>query len=201
MDYRPLDITVISASVLENLLFFFKVKVYVVVSLINGKSIIEKKTHSSHGRNPKWNHRIKFSVQESAIQTSTLLFVLRQHRLFGDKEIGEVSIPVRELLETNSDSGTMEHVVDYQVQSIRGKSKGTFTFSHQFRERVPADQTVVTGSSHPPPVNQQGMMPAYPQSSYSATPGYYLATQYGGAWYQHTTTPYPTQQVGYNQQV
>ncbi|KAI3672822.1 hypothetical protein L6452_38922 [Arctium lappa] len=146
MDYRALDITVISASGLEKLMFFFKVRVYAVVSLINnGKSVIEKKTHSSPGRNPNWNHRIKFSVQESAIQTSTLLFVLRQHRLFGDKEIGEVSIPVRELLDGSGT--TTEHVVDYQVQSIRGKSKGTFTFSYHLRERV---QTATGTSSHPP---------------------------------------------------
>ena len=210
-----MDITVISASGLDNFLLVFKMKVYVVVSLINGKSVIEKKTHMSNGRNPRWNHRIKFPVEESAIQTSTILFVLRQHRLLGDKDIGEVSIPVRDLLETNSGFGTTEHEVDYQVQSTRGKCKGTFTFSHEFREKVlPARGD---GSSHPPPpgatymVNQQGMPAAYPQGPYSTTqPGYvnYPCPQYGGAWYPPPTQPGappypypPPQQIGYNQQL
>lgn len=194
MDYRPLDITVISANGLENFLFFFRMRVYVVVSLMNGKSIVEKKTHTSHGRNPKWNHRIKFPVEESAINTTTLLFVLRQHRFWGDKDIGEVSIPVCELLEMNQGSGNTEHVVDYQVQSVRGKPVGTFTFSHQFRDKVvPAkDSTRTSGSYHPPGptymMNQQGM-PGYP---YPSPPGYVNypgATQYGGVWYPPTTPP------------
>ncbi|MFS7964258.1 putative C2 domain-containing protein [Helianthus anomalus] len=112
-NYRPLDITVISATGLDNFLYFFRMRVYVVVSLLNGNSVVEKKTHSTHGRNPKWNHRIKFPVEEKAIHTTTLLFVLRQHRICGDKDIGEVSIPVSELLEANP-SGS-EKVVDYQV--------------------------------------------------------------------------------------
>lgn len=111
--FRPLDITVISATGLDNFLYFFRMRVYVVVSLLNGNSVVEKKTHSSHGKNPKWNHRIKFPVEESAIHTTTLLFVIRQHRICGDRDIGEVSIPVSELLEMNS--GGSEHVADYQV--------------------------------------------------------------------------------------
>nr|XP_043639476.1 protein SRC2 homolog [Erigeron canadensis] len=215
MDYRPLDITVISANGLNNFWFFFRMRVYVVVSLINGKSTVEKKTHSSRGRNPKWNHRVKFPVEESAINTSTLLFVLRQNRFWGDKDIGEVSIPVRELLEAN---GSSEHVVDYQVQSVRGKSVGTFTFSHQFKEKVyPArDNARTSGSSHPPGTssymtNQQQGVPAYPQGPYSQAPGYVNYPPGGGAygvgWYPPppTTPPngyaYPPQHVGYNQQV
>ncbi|KAI3825861.1 hypothetical protein L1987_07553 [Smallanthus sonchifolius] len=187
--YRPLDITVISASGLENFLFFFRTRVYVVVSLINGNSVVEKKTHSTHGRNPKWNHRIKFPVEESAIYTTTLLFVLRQHRLCGDRDIGEVSIPVSELLEANS--GSSEHVVDYQVQSMRGKSVGTFTFCHQFREKVcPArDATGTTPPATTYTNNQQGINPAYHQP-----PGYanYPAPQYGtGVGWYHPTGGYP----------
>jgi len=210
MDYRPLDITVISASGLDNFLCFFRMRVYVVVSLMNGNSTVEKKTHSTHGPNPKWNHRIKFPVQEKAINTTTLLFVLKQHRIFGCKDIGEVSIPVHELLETNPGSGTTEHVVDYQVQSMRGKSKGTFTFSHQFKEKLlPArDGTGTSGSNHPPGptymINQQGMT-GYPYHSPQGYINYPGTPQYGGAWYPPATPPggyaYTPQHVGYNQQL
>ncbi|KAI3717961.1 hypothetical protein L1987_69916 [Smallanthus sonchifolius] len=170
---------------------FYVTRVYVVVSLINGNSVVEKKTHSTHGRNPKWNHRIKFPVEESAIYTTTLLFVLRQHRLYGDRDIGEVSIPVSELLEANS--GSSEHVVDYQVQSVRGKSVGTFTFSHQFRVKVcPARDA----TSHPPATTYTNNQQAYHQP-----PGYanYPSPQYGTGvgWYHPTGPPggypYPPQ--------
>ncbi|XP_071696379.1 protein SRC2 homolog [Rutidosis leptorrhynchoides] len=211
MEYRPLDITVISANGLKNFLLFFRMKVYVVVKLINGKSVVEKKTHASRGRNPKWNHRMKFPVEDSAINTTNLLFVLRQRRFWGDKDIGEVSIPVRELVDLDTRSGTSEHVVDYQVKTVRGKSVGTFTFSHQFIEKpFPArDSTGTSGSNHPPGpaymINQQGM-PSY-QSSYSTTPqGYvnYPGAGYGNGWYPQTTPPGgyaypPPQQMGYNQ--
>ncbi|XP_076901313.1 protein SRC2 homolog [Bidens hawaiensis] len=195
-NHSPLDITVISASGLKNFFLFFRMKVYVVVSLINGNSIVEKKTHSARGRNPKWNHRVKFPVEESAIETTTLLFVLRQRRAWGDKDIGEVSIPVRELLETTS--GGSEHVVDYQVQSMRGKAVGTFTFSHQFREKASMAQD--GGSVHPPTTTYQGVQ------VYHQPPGYanYPSAQYGTrqAWYPPTNQPggypYPPQQMGYN---
>ncbi|KAJ0790565.1 putative C2 domain-containing protein [Helianthus annuus] len=202
-NHSPLDITVISASGLKNIFLFFRMKVYVVVSLINGNSVVEKKTHSSRGRNPKWNHRIKFPVDESAVGTATLLFVLRQHRIWGDKDIGEVSIPVSDLLESNSCGS--EHVVDYQVQTMRGKPVGTFTFSLR-REKVShgGDAAGKTSSSHPPTTyvnNQQGNVPAYHQ-----TPGYVNypgpGGQYGtgAAWYPPGGYAYPPQQMGYNQQ-
>lgn len=164
-------------------------RVYVVVSLLNGNSVVEKKTHASNGRNPKWNHRIKFPIEEKAIHTTTLLFVLRQQRVCGDRDIGEVSIPVSELLESNP-SGS-EHVVDYQVQSMRGTSIGTFTFSHQFREKVCPAQDA-TGCPNPSAMtytnNQQGV-PVYQQS-----PGYpnYPSPQYGtGVGWYNPTTPVP----------
>ncbi|GJX57117.1 RNA-directed DNA polymerase, eukaryota [Tanacetum coccineum] len=197
-------------DLLEGVFYIAWMRVYVVVSLMNGNSIVEKKTHSTHGPNPKWNHRIKFPVEEKAINTTTLLFVLKQHRIFGAKDIGEVSIPVHELLETNPGSGTTEHVVDYQVQSVRGKSKGTFTFSHQFKEKLlpNRDGTGTSGSNHPPGptymINQQGMT-GYPYHSPQGYVNYPGAPQYGGAWYPSTTPPggyaYPPQHVGYNHQV
>ncbi|XP_071713718.1 protein SRC2-like [Rutidosis leptorrhynchoides] len=138
MDVYPLDITVISASGLKNVNYFMKMGVYVVVSLISTNAIIKQKTHVSNGnKNPRWNRRISFVVEESAIRTSTLLFILRSKRVLGDRIIGEVMIPVHELLDNGPSNG--EHVVEYQVCSIKGKSRGTLTFSHQFKEKSNID--------------------------------------------------------------
>lgn len=134
MDYRALDITVISASGLKNVNIFMKMGVYVVVSLISGNSTITQKTHVSNGhKNPRWNRRMKFSIIESDIQNANLIFNLHSRRVLGDKIIGEVSIPVHELIENMSRSEIDEHVVEYLVRSIRGKSRGTLTFSHNFK--------------------------------------------------------------------
>nr|XP_043615934.1 protein SRC2-like [Erigeron canadensis] len=194
MDYRQLDITVISASGLKNVNFFMKMGVYVVVSLISSNSITKQKTHVSNcNKNPRWNRRINFAVQESAIQTSTLLFILYSKRVFGDRIIGEVLIPVRELLE-NVPTTTGEHTVEYQVCSIRGTSRGTFTFSYKFQERNNNDNNTF----HPIYAMQQGVLsccggqgPYPPPQGYHAYVGH---PQQVGGWYQQS---YLHQQMGY----
>ncbi|XP_024972730.1 protein SRC2 homolog [Cynara cardunculus var. scolymus] len=203
MGYFSLDITVLSASGLKNLNLFTRMRVYVVVSLINRNIVSTKKTHVSNGGcNPTWSHRIKFSIEDSAIPTCTLLFILRCRSLFGDKDIGEVSIPVSDLLDTTQDSANTEHVVDYLVRRfIQGKARGTLTFSHQFREirdgsqkSKGEDDSVNNGSYHPG-------MSTYQQGCNGGA-GNYLPCgpiQYGGGWYPQPIIgvyPYPTQQMG-----
>ena len=207
MGYCSLDITVLSASGLKNNNVFTRMRVYVVVSLINRNVVSTKKTHVSNGGcNPTWSHRIKFSVEDSAIPTCTLLFILRCKSLFGDKDIGEVSIPVSDLLDTTiKDSTNTEHVVDYLVRRfIQGKARGTLTFSHQFREirdgsQKPGgeDDSINNGSYHTG-------MPTYQQGG----GGGYLPcgpVPYGGGWYPQPVIgvyPYPPQPIGcrYDQQ-
>ncbi|GJV91189.1 protein SRC2 [Tanacetum coccineum] len=119
-----MDITVVSASGLKNVNLFMRMGVYVEVSLINGDSTTKQKTYVSKGnKNPRWNHRIKFSINESYIQNTTLVFILHSRRLLGDRIIGEVSIPIHELLDNVPGSESDEHIVEYQVRSIRGKSR------------------------------------------------------------------------------
>ncbi|CAI9303115.1 unnamed protein product [Lactuca saligna] len=198
MDHCGLDITVISASALKNVNFFMKMGVYVVVSLVAGNSVTKQQTHvSKGGKNPIWSHRIKFLVEESATQNSTLIFSLMSRRVLGDRIIGEVSIPVRELLECVSGSETKEHVVEYQVRSIRGKARGTLTFSHKFKERISQTNKINNNNATSidsvntscPPCNayvmpQQGA-PSYPQVQYRPPAQGYNSYQghhhYGGS--------------------
>ncbi|KAI3751821.1 hypothetical protein L2E82_22912 [Cichorium intybus] len=196
MDNCPLDITVISASGLKNVNLFMKMGVYVVVSLISGNSVTKQQTHVSKGnKNPMWSHRIKFLIEESATQNSTLIFILRSRRVLGDRIIGEVSIPVRELLECVPGSETKEQVVEYQVRSIRGKARGSLTFSHKFKEKIPPrnNNNIQNGTANAYVMPQQGG-PSYPQAPYPPAQGYNAyqgQPQYGGALYPQ---PY-----GYNQ--
>ncbi|KAK1432334.1 hypothetical protein QVD17_09229 [Tagetes erecta] len=182
-----MDINVISASGLKNVNFFMRMGVYVVVSLINGNTTDKQKTHVSNGhRNPRWNHMIHFSVQESTIRNTTLIFALHSKRVLGNRIIGEVSIPLTELLENVPGSETEEHIVEYQVRSIRGKARGTLTFSHKFKEKITPDNN---NNSYPAAnvyaMQQQGV-PCYSHAPYPPTQGYngYPGQpQYGTGWY------------------
>lgn len=196
MNLYPLDITVISASGLKNVNVFMKMGVYVVVSLISTNSIVKQKTHVSNGnKNPRWNRRISFVVQESAIQSSTLLFILHSKRVLGDRIIGEVLIPVHELLENGPGCGTGEHVVEYQVCSIRGKSRGTLAFSHKFKEKINNIDNNINIYPHvyvmQQHATQQGVSCYAPPQGHN---GYLGHPQHGGGWnYPHS---YFHQQMG-----
>ncbi|KAI3685493.1 hypothetical protein L6452_34741 [Arctium lappa] len=201
MGYCSLDITVLSASGLKNVNMFTRMRVYVVVSLINRNIVSTKKTHVSNGGcNPTWSHRIKFSIEDTAIPTCTLLFILRCRSLLGDKDIGEVSIPVSDLLDTTKDSTNTEIVADYLVRRfIQGKARGTLTFSHQIREIRDGSQkpgggedSVNNGSYHPG-------MPTYQQGCNGSGGGYPPCggIPYGGGWYPQPVIgvyPYPPPQ-------
>ncbi|KAA8548920.1 hypothetical protein F0562_000604 [Nyssa sinensis] len=166
MEYRTLDINIISAKDLKNVNLIDKMDVYVVVSISGDKRTKQKtKVDRNGGTNPTWNFPMKFTVDESAAQQnrSTLMFTLRCERSLGDKDIGEVHVPIKELL-GNIGDGKMQFV-SYQVRKPSGKPKGEFNFSYKFGEKVagaaakadepvtayPAAPVAGTSSAYPPP--------------------------------------------------
>ncbi|RVW55612.1 Protein SRC2 [Vitis vinifera] len=113
MEYRTLEINVISAKDLKDVNLISKMDVYVVVS-INGDSRSKQKTPVDRdgGTNPTWNFPMKFTVDESAAQQNrlTLSFKLRCERTLGDKDIGEVNVPIKELLDPAGESKPIQFV-------------------------------------------------------------------------------------------
>ncbi|PWA84118.1 C2 domain-containing protein [Artemisia annua] len=202
-----MDITVVSASGLKNVNLFMRMGVYVDVTLINGDSTTKQKTYVSKGnKNPRWNHRIKFSINEAFIQNSTLIFILHSRRLLGDRIIGEVSIPIHELLDNVLGSESEEHIVEYQVRSIRGKSRGTLTFSHKFTDNMnkKMDNNINNGNcqmlvntNYPAgnlyAIQQQGVS-CYPRAPYppQGLSSYAGQPQYGGGYVVPATLLTPT---------
>jgi len=110
MAYRPLEVTVISAKDLSNVNVFSKMEVYAVAVII-GEERSKKKTpvDKEGGKNPTWNATLKFTVQEYDLQRAALHIVLKAERALGDREIGEVRLPIRELFEgwTKGASGSL----------------------------------------------------------------------------------------------
>lgn len=190
-----MGITLISAEGLKNVNTFSKMDVYAVVTIL-GYPKNKKKTDVDRngGTNPKWNHHMKFTIDEASLNNPgvALLIQLKSDRTLGsDKEIGEVKIPISELFNSragdNKDSG--EKVVEYQVRTSSGKPKGTLKLSYKFGEKFTQhvdakmknmDEHVTAYPAHP---NAPGASMAYPppyQGYAMPPPGYQQSYQQGG---------------------
>ncbi|TMW97411.1 hypothetical protein EJD97_005580 [Solanum chilense] len=142
MELRPLDIKVISADGIKYVNTFSKMDVYTEVYISSYASKASKQktfVDKNSGSNPKWNHSMKFTLDESFLTKSGtyLVFRLKSDRTLGDKDIGEVSVPVHDLFNSN---GTVERIVEYPVITESGKPKGTLKFSYKFGEKFTAPE-------------------------------------------------------------
>lgn len=107
MEYRTLDINVMSARDIKDVNVFSKMDVYVVVSVTGDPrgSTQKAKTEVDRagGKNPAWNCPMKFTIPESAARQGklALVFKLRCERSLGDRDIGEVVVPIGELMDSS----------------------------------------------------------------------------------------------------
>ncbi|XVF41891.1 hypothetical protein PTKIN_Ptkin01aG0316800 [Pterospermum kingtungense] len=147
MEFRPIEIKVISAKDLKDVNLFTKMDVYAVVS-INGDYRTAQRTpvDKDCGSNPKWNYTMRFTIDEAIARQNRLylVFTLKSERQLGDRDIGTVQVPIKELLDQNDNKG--EHNVSYSVKRPNGKPKGVVDFSYKFGDKF--NQPV----PQPPPV-------------------------------------------------
>ncbi|MCD9642501.1 hypothetical protein HAX54_029340 [Datura stramonium] len=233
MDWRPLDVTVISAAGIKNVNYFSTMDVYVEVSIVGyAKNTKRSFTDIKGGTNPKWNHPMKFTLDEPSLTKPglSLCFRLRSDRIFGDKDIGIVSIPINEIFSQSASGpdGSAEKVVEYQVFTHSGKPKGTLKFSFKFGKKYqhPSEPMFInlnqpnsthntaypfpqTGTNNMPPPDMGYGMP-YPNHGMAYQQGYppagYNAGGYPPAGYPQAGYPpagygYPPQQQHQQQQV
>ncbi|KAK4339651.1 hypothetical protein RND71_041113 [Anisodus tanguticus] len=197
MDWRPFDVTVISAAGIKNVNYFSTMDVYVEVSILGyakntKRTFIDKKG----GTSPKWNYTMKFTLDEPSLTKPglSLCFRLRSDRLFGNKDIGIVSIPMNEIFGQSAcgPDGSPEKVVDYQV------------FTH-----ISPYPYAQTGANNMPPPGMgygtlnpnQGMAYQQPPTGYTPAGGYngggYQPGVYSPAGYPPAGYGYPPQQQVY----
>lgn len=205
MELRPLDVKVISADGIKNVNTFSKMDVYTQVSISTYASNAHKQktfVDKNSGTNPNWNHSMKFTLDESSLTKPGvyLVFRLKSERTLGDKEIGEVSVPIHDLFNSN---GTAERFVEYPVITERGKPKGTLKFSYKFGEKFTAPEqkrdvyhepvTAYPAQMHPGMAyNQQNSGYGYPPPPPAHQGGYGYPPQAGASGYG-----YPPVQPGY----
>ncbi|OAY83602.1 Protein SRC2 [Ananas comosus] len=163
MAYRTLEISQISAKDLKDVNIFSKMEVYAVLSL-SGDSKSRQRTHTDRvgGRNPSWSATLRFSVPAEGIDPSRLVLhvLLRAERALGDRDVGEVHVPLSELLADGARSAP--RFVSYQVRSpSSGKPKGVLNFSYKLGE--PTAPAAAAAAPRPAPAAAQ---PYPPPSSY-----------------------------------
>lgn len=196
MEFRTLNLTILSANDIKQVNFFSKMDVYVVVSMIDSadnhnlrsNSIQKQRTpiDKKGDKNPTWNYTISFTINDVVARQNRLyiLFEIFSSRSFpGDKLIGKVQVPVYDLLNGYGDRKDAI-LVSYQVRKRSGKPKGVFNVSYKFGEKFTVSGSVNTNFANPNP-NTSYPYPQPPVYAYPAPQtGYGYPYQGQGHGYQ-----------------
>ncbi|CAH8317236.1 unnamed protein product [Eruca vesicaria subsp. sativa] len=151
-----LELVIKCAKDIKKVNVFDEMHVYASVTIREGKETVKHRSTTpiafSAYQNPKWDHTVKFTLDEGLARDDRLLLSveLMSHRpILGDKRIGEVNVSVQDLLSlspplTKGDGNDMMLVTE-DVSTLSGK-KGTLSFTYRFlREQVtvskPSPQT------------------------------------------------------------
>jgi hypothetical protein len=168
MAQRTLELTLISAKDLKDVNLLSKMEVYAVVSLsCDPRSRQRTQADRAGGRSPTWNATLRFAVPASG--AGSLHVLLRAERALGDRDVGEVHIPLSELLTGAPDAAVPAKFVSYQVRKINsGKAQGVLNFSYKLGEvaKSAAGYAPASYAQAPPPA-------AYPpaaSASYAQPP-------------------------------
>jgi len=189
MEYRTLELNIISAKDLKNVNLFSKMNVYNVVSIsgdpLNPQTAATH-THLDGGTSPTWNFHFKFTINDSLANQNRLSLEVKllSIRTIGDTLIGKVHIPLKELLDNPSRDSFRQ--VNYQVRTSSGKARGDLNLSYKFGEKVQAPATK-TAAKHGPVKgkNEHEPVMAYPPPGMAAAGS--SSVPYG--------TPYPGAQA------
>ncbi|KAJ8447838.1 hypothetical protein Cgig2_015201 [Carnegiea gigantea] len=138
MEYRPIEVKLACAKDLKDVNVFSTMDVYVIGSVSGDPRNMQRSpVHKDGGINPEWNFQMRFAVDESAARMNRLglVFQIMSERTLGDREIGRVYVPLKELFDAGDGNSGEERRVTYQVQTPSGKFKGVLEFSFKFGEK------------------------------------------------------------------
>ncbi|KZV33045.1 hypothetical protein F511_03311 [Dorcoceras hygrometricum] len=149
MECRKFEITLISAQDLENVRRLGKMKVYARVSIGSGNPEAEKWTPPDrHGEsNPVWNFTMKYTICESMIQHYNTMLVIKLYckRKLGDRYIGEMHAPMKQLFHDTKTAGGSS-IMTFFVQKGCMNSQGLIRFCCRFGEKVMLDELLLAES-------------------------------------------------------
>lgn len=200
MERRPIDIKLISAKDLKDVNTFSKMDVYVIASVSGDpRSIQRSPVDKDGGTSPKWNYEMQFIADEEAAQQNRigLVFQIMSDRTLGDKEVGRVYIPLKELIDgyTGRDGEKVER--EYQVQTPSGKFKGTLKFAYKFGDKFTQKQPIHDPVMAYPAAasgagsSGAGAFPAYADNNKGAGAGAGAYPPASGMYAPPVAAPYP----------
>lgn len=168
MAHRVLEVTLLSAKDLKKVNLITRMEVYAVAT-ISGDPLTRQCTPPDPygGRHPSWNTTLRFAVPPTASAAGGCLHVLlRTERSRGDRDVGEVVVPLAEILAgaCPGDFGARpSQFASYQVRKVhRCEPRGVLHLSYRLgpviAPQVPharADEPAVAYPMalpfHPPP--------------------------------------------------
>ncbi|KAG2647436.1 protein SRC2-like [Panicum virgatum] len=138
MAYRVLEVTLLSARDLKRVNLFSRMEVYAVVT-ISGDPLTRQCTQPDPygGRHPSWNTSFRFNVPATAATATGCLHVLlRTERALGDRDVGEVIVPLADILTGGGaacDPGPRPpQLASYQVRKLhRCEPRGMLNVSYR----------------------------------------------------------------------
>ncbi|GAV81914.1 C2 domain-containing protein/PPR domain-containing protein/PPR_2 domain-containing protein, partial [Cephalotus follicularis] len=143
------EVKVMYAKDLKGFNFFHKLNVYALVFIVkddtNGKRKLEQNQQQrtpadkDGDGNPEWNYEMRFEASSSKDCDNLFIqFDLRHEGvMFGDKTIGEVKVPLKDLI--HNGSGGVVRFVSYEVRTPDGKPNGLLNFSYKVNGKVEDD--------------------------------------------------------------
>ncbi|CAN6340623.1 unnamed protein product [Urochloa humidicola] len=142
MSYQVLEVTLISAKDLKRVTLFSKMRVYAVASISGGDPRLP--THRTYadregGCNPMWRAPLRFTIPPAADPRGLSLHVLlRAERAFGDRDVGEVFVPVHDLAAAAAPGdgrGEQQRYLSYQVRRpVSGRKRGVLHISYKLTD-------------------------------------------------------------------
>ncbi|KAF3666861.1 putative OTU domain-containing protein-like [Capsicum annuum] len=148
MECRRFEITLVSASDLEDVRKLFKMKVHARVSVGSNPNTEKRTPTDKHGEiNPAWNFSMKFTISESMIHYPNDMLVIKLYckRKLGDRYIGEMHMSMKELYEYSYANGGSA-IMTCPVLKGSAQSQGILRFSYRFGEKVTIDKLVLAES-------------------------------------------------------
>jgi hypothetical protein len=138
MAYRVLEVTLLSAKDLKRVNLISRMEVYAVVT-ISGDPLTRQCTQPDPygGRHPSWNTSFRFNVPPTAATATGCLHVLlRTERALGDRDVGEVIVPLADILSAGAaacDPGARPpQLASYQVRKVhRYEPRGVLNVSYR----------------------------------------------------------------------
>ncbi|MCL7023691.1 hypothetical protein MKW94_021469 [Papaver nudicaule] len=176
-----MELKLMSCNGLAAFNFFQKLCTYVTVSIVSQdpKEKQKKRNHQKQKTpvdregdgDPEWKHDVRFDLKQilssSALTTSLdhmfIHFDILAEGFLGDRSIGQVVVPLRELIHEFHGGGAMRFI-SYQVRGSDGKPNGTLNFSYKvFGNEIPASTFHIPAIVYPPaPVVAPPTPVAYP---------------------------------------